>query len=58
MAQLWIFVESFAIVFGIKFVDQTLQTLFMNYMVKGNRFYTFVFGFLEYVRSCWPCHKS
>ncbi|MCE5193152.1 MAG: DUF5698 domain-containing protein [Candidatus Cryosericum sp.] len=47
MAQLWMFVESFAIVFGIKFVDQTLQTLFMNYMVKGNRFYTFVFGFLE-----------
>lgn len=47
MAQVWMFVESFAIVFGIKFVDMTLQTLFMNFMVKGNRLYTFIFGFLE-----------
>jgi uncharacterized protein YebE (UPF0316 family) len=47
MAQFWIFAESFAIVFGIKFVDMTLQTLFMNFMVKGNRLYTFIFAFLE-----------
>lgn len=47
MAQFWAFAISFALVFVIKFVDMTLQTLFTNFMVKGNRLYTFIFAFLE-----------
>ena len=38
---------SVALVFGIKFVNMALQTLTMNFLVKGRRLLTFVFAFCE-----------
>jgi uncharacterized protein YebE (UPF0316 family) len=39
--------ESFAIVFAIKFINMALQTLSMNFLIKGRRLFTFIFAFLE-----------
>ena len=47
MAQFWVVAESILIVFVIKFVNTALQTLSMNFLVKGRRLYTFIFAFLE-----------
>ena len=49
MAHFWVVAESFLIVFAIKFVDMAIQTLFMNFLVRGRRLYTFIFGFLEVI---------
>ena len=47
MAQFWVVAESVLIVFIMKFVDVALSTLFTNFLVRGRRLYTFIFGFLE-----------
>lgn len=47
MAQFWVVAESVLIVFVMKFVDVALSTLFTNFLVRGRRLYTFIFGFLE-----------
>ena len=49
MAHFWVVAESVLIVFVIKFVDMALSTLFTNFLVRGRRLYTFVFGFLEVI---------
>jgi len=47
VVQFWVVAESVLIVFAIKFVNMALQTLSMNFLVKGRRLYTFIFAFLE-----------
>ncbi|MCX6062585.1 MAG: DUF5698 domain-containing protein [Caldiserica bacterium] len=47
MEQFWVIAESFTIVFVVKFVNMALQTLSMNFLIKGRRLYTFIFAFLE-----------
>ncbi len=47
MTQFWMIAESFAIVFAIKFINMALQTLSMNFLIKGRRLFTFIFAFLE-----------
>ena len=49
MAQFWVVAESVLIVFVMKFVDVALSTLFTNFLVRGRRLYTFIFGFLEVI---------
>ncbi len=47
MTQFWMIAESFAIVFAVKFINMALQTLSMNFLIKGRRLFTFIFAFLE-----------
>jgi uncharacterized protein YebE (UPF0316 family) len=47
VAEFWVVAESVLIVFAIKFVNMALQTLSMNFLVRGRRLYTFIFAFLE-----------
>ncbi len=47
MAQVWEIAKSVLVVFGIKFVDMALSTLYTNFMVKSQRLLTFVTAFLE-----------
>jgi len=49
VAEFWVIAESFLIVLGLKFIDMTLSTLFTNFLVRGRKLYTFVFGFLEVI---------
>jgi uncharacterized protein YebE (UPF0316 family) len=47
VAEFWVVAESVLIVFAVKFVNMALQTLSMNFLVRGRRLYTFIFAFLE-----------
>jgi uncharacterized protein YebE (UPF0316 family) len=47
VAQVWEIAKSVLVVFGIKFVDMALSTLYTNFMVKSQRLLTFVTAFLE-----------
>jgi len=49
VAEFWVIAESFLIVLGLKFIDMTLSTLFTNFLVRGRKLYTFIFGFLEVI---------
>jgi uncharacterized protein YebE (UPF0316 family) len=47
VAEFWVVAESVLIVFAVKFVNMALQTLSMNFLVRGRRLSTFIFAFLE-----------
>ncbi len=47
MKQVWQVLLSGSLVFGLKFVDMALATLYTNFMVKGHKLPTFVFAFCE-----------
>jgi uncharacterized protein YebE (UPF0316 family) len=49
LVQVWEIVKSVLLVFGIKFVDMALSTLYTNFLVKSQRLLTFVVAFFEII---------